>query len=310
MPSWYLKVAIQGTLSLLPQSHRWNYIFQRLVSKKLQLSAAYFEEKLALCVEHINYYDNYNSNSPSRIVELGTGWLPIVPIGMALMQEAEIISIDLTPLLRDQLVQETLAFFIRYADEGLLVQKLPRVKQSQVDKLRDALQMVEEKGAEQALALLGIRYYVGDARTFRLDDLDFFISNNTLEHIPGPVIKEIFQNFHSILGAKGLMSHLIDLSDHYSQFDKNLTPYNFLKFSSNRWKPYNNKLQYQNRLRLSDYKTIHQEAGYEILSEDNKSASINLLDEITLSPEFSTYTREDLAVTSSWIVSRPQRPTA
>jgi len=306
MPSWYLKAAIQGCLSVLPQSYRWNYVLQRHVSKNLRLRETYFEKKLSVCTQHMEHYHRYNSEPPARIVELGTGWLPIIPLGLALLsEEAEIISIDLTPLLRDQLVLETLAFFVQYAKEGRLAEHLPNVNNSRIELLQEVLDTIEKTGAEYALSQLGITYIVGDARKVELDHVDLVVSNNTLEHIPGDVIQGIFQNFRRMLGDNGLMSHSIDLSDHYSHFDDQLTPYNFLKFSSARWKLYNNKLQYQNRLRASQYRAIHERAGFEVLSEDHHSNSIEELKHIMVAPEFRSYSPEDLAVTASWIVSRP-----
>jgi len=306
MPSWYLKAAIQGGLSLLPQSQRWNYFLQRYISKNLRLRPSYFEKKLQLCTQHIDHYYHHRDTAPAKIIELGTGWLPIVPLGLALSGHADIISVDLNPLLRDQLVKETLTFFVQYDADSHLKTHLPHLKDERVKQLHKAFEEIDQIGAEDALALMGITYIVGDARSVQLGNIDLMVSNNTLEHIPGHIIEEIFQNFHTMLGNTGLMSHLIDLSDHYSHFDREITPYNFLQFSPERWKWYNNKLHYQNRLRASDYHAIHHRAGFEILSETHNVKSIVDLERVTLAPEYDSYTPEDLAVTSSWVVSRPQ----
>jgi hypothetical protein len=87
MPSWLLKAGIQGVISLLPNSRRVNYLFQHNVSKGLQLSEPYFEEKLKICTQHIANYRSVKQ-APSalskNVLEIGTGWLPIVPIGLFL----------------------------------------------------------------------------------------------------------------------------------------------------------------------------------------------------------------------------------
>jgi hypothetical protein len=140
MPSWYLKVGIQGVLSLLPQSQRWNYLFQRYASKGLRLTDRYFEGKLAICNRHLDHYQQYAkpvngadmghpANAyPARIVELGSGWLPIIPVGLLLSGVEQVISVDINPLLRDELIAETLQYFVRYADEGRLSQHLPHFR--------------------------------------------------------------------------------------------------------------------------------------------------------------------------------------
>jgi hypothetical protein len=97
----------------------------------------------------------------------------------------------------------------------------------------------------------------------------------------------------------------IDLSDHYSHFDHRLTPYNFLRYSAASWRLFNNDLHYQNRLRVSDYREIHELTGFKILYERDEPLETDLIDRIALAPEFQHYDRQDLIVTRSWIVSCP-----
>lgn len=305
MATWYIKASIQGVLSLLPQSHRFNYVFQRHISKKLRLSDSYFQQKLEVCSRHLKNYTLYTHQQPQSVVELGTGWLPIIPIGLYLSGVEQVISIDVTPLLSDLLVKETLQHFVKYANGGRLTEYLPEIKPERLENIRAILHESERLDAKQALERLHITPIIGDAREADIDHIDFMASNTTLEHIPGDTIEGIFRNFRKILGHEGLMSHLIDLSDHYSHFDRAITPYNFLKFSSSTWRIFNNSLHYQNRLRVSDYRKIHERSGFELLLEDSKPSTTDLIDKITLSTEFQHYSREDLIVTNSWMVSCP-----
>jgi hypothetical protein len=102
------------------------------------------------------------------------------------------------------------------------------------------------------------------------------------------------------------MSHLIDMSDHYAQFDQSISTYNYMKYSERQWRLFNNKLQYQNRLRITDYRDIHHVTGFEILDEQNLSGSLDALSAVKLAPQFESISQEDLLVTNSWMVSRPQ----
>lgn len=106
------------------------------------------------------------------------------------------------------------------------------------------------------------------------------------------------------------MSHFIDLVDHYAHFDRRLTPYNFLRFRPGVWRLLNNPLQYQNRLRVSDYRDAHSRAGFRIVREENDDSGAAQLDCLQVAPEFRHYSRQDLAVTSSWMVSRLDGPGA
>ena len=68
-----------------------------------------------------------------------------------------------------------------------------------------------------------------------------------------------------ILNDNGLISSLIDYSDHYSHTDKNIDTLNFLSYSKKDWEKYNNAYLYQNRLRHQDYKKLFIDQGYKII---------------------------------------------
>ena len=61
--------------------------------------------------------------------------------------------------------------------------------------------------------------------------VDIITSTNTLEHIPPGEIAAILRECARLLREGGLMSSSIDLQDHYHWFDKNISVYNFLRFS-------------------------------------------------------------------------------
>ena len=310
MPSWLIKAGIQGTISLLPRSQDINYLFQRYVSKGLVLKDKYFETKLKVAKQHIEHFQEYSQSEkklPANAIELGTGWLPIVPIALALCGIRQIYSVDISPLTRPNLVRDTLQYFITYIEEGRIHEHLP-IKNMDVDLLKQAQAILDATSIEDALKHLNIITIVTDARytDFEADSIEYFVSNSTMEHIPPEILNGILQEFYRIGTNKALHSHLIDMSDHYSHFDKSITPYNFLKFEDNVWRLFNNSLQYQNRLRITDYRQIHTETGFEILLEKNSNSRQEQLNQIQLADRFKSYAHEDLIVTSSFIISRPE----
>ena len=70
------------------------------------------------------------------------------------------------------------------------------------------------------------------------------------------------EDLKTILKQNGLVSSIIDYSDHYSHTDKNISPLNYLSYSDEEWKKYNNSYLFQNRLRHQDYKKIFKEKNY------------------------------------------------
>lgn len=157
------------------------------------------------------------------------------------------------------------------------------------------------------LKTLHIEYLITDARqtNFEVGEFDLIISNTTLEHISKPILTQIFSEFARMSGANTVMSHLIDLSDHYAHVDKSLTPYNFLRYSERTWAWFfNNRLQYQSRLRFSDYQQIHTQTGFEIIIADFDRDSAARFAQIPIHPDFLRYEPDDLMITSAWMVSR------
>ncbi len=113
----------------------------------------------------------------------------------------------------------------------------------------------------------GIRYIAPlDVRKapFRDNTFDACISTATLEHIPHDDIAMIFGELRRIIRPDGLVSAIIDYSDHYSHTDRNIGRLNFLQYSASDFARYNHECHYQNRLRHCDYIKLFTEAGYEI----------------------------------------------
>lgn len=93
---------------------------------------------------------------------------------------------------------------------------------------------------------------------------DACISSATLEHLPKNELLESFKILKKIIKKNGIISAVIDYSDHYSHTDKKISNLNYLQFSDSEWNRYNTPMLYQNRLRHQDYKKIFNSTGYEI----------------------------------------------
>ena len=80
-------------------------------------------------------------------------------------------------------------------------------------------------------------------------------------------MKNFLKDIKKNLNLNGLVSSLIDYSDHYSHTDNNINSLNFLKFDESNWKKYNNEYLYQNRLRHQDYRKLFNDFNYKIKKE-------------------------------------------
>jgi SAM-dependent methyltransferase len=96
-------------------------------------------------------------------------------------------------------------------------------------------------------------------------NFDAIISTNVIEHISKTHFEIILEKFRKIVKNGGILSFLIDYSDHYSHTDKNISSTNFLKYSEQEFKKYNTPLLFQNRLRHYDYIDIFKNKKFKIL---------------------------------------------
>jgi hypothetical protein len=240
------------------------------------------------------------------VLELGTGIYPIIPVGLYLAGASKIWTIDKVPLLRAKSVAAVLTLFLQYATSGRLFELVPYARKDRIAKVAMALEEGPYLLPSELLKHFNIYPINCDARDTKLKDgsVEFFISNNTLEHIRNDVIRSIFTEFRRIASNCYVMSHYIDMIDHYSYFDKSISLFNFRKYSSHAFKLFNNHLHYQNRNFLSDYISLHQDSGFNILYTFAERGSVENLQTITLARDFLNYSLDELLVSCCWIVSR------
>jgi hypothetical protein len=309
VPSWLLKAAAQGGLSLLPKSHLWNHLVQKHVTRSLDLHHEWFDVKLMQSRRHIEYYlaARPDRRPPRFVFELGTGWYPVLPLALYVCGASRIWTVDNMPWLRAEAVRATIRLFVEYAGNGRLLHTLPWARRERVTELRRILEAPPLRSASGMLNRLGIWPWTGDARntSLRASSVDFLVSIAVLEYIPEDVLGGIFAEFGRIASRDAVMSHYISMSDDYALFDRSITPFNFLKYSRSRWRLFSNLLHHQNQLRLSDYQRIHGAAGFSICRQDLVNGSPADLDRVRLADEFRRYPREELLVVKAWVVSVP-----
>ena len=106
------------------------------------------------------------------------------------------------------------------------------------------------------------------ATGFQAASFDACISTDTLEHIPPADITRICGELRRLLRPGGLVSAVIDYSDHYAHTDPRIGRLNFLQFSDAAFARHNHSVHYQNRLRHADYLALFRRAGFEVLKAE------------------------------------------
>ncbi len=304
MARWLVKAALQKGMSALPASESVNYLFQRHVSRSLPASEAAFRRKFERATAHLRAYEEHGPGRPlgeAVLYEFGAGWDLAVPVAYWALGAERQLLVDIHANLRPELVNGALERLRRLA---------PELEAAAAREIR-----VPDAGAISSADDLRERFgidYVAprDARSTGFEDacVDLVTSTNTLEHIPAVDIPPILAECRRLLRPDGVMSSRIDLADHYSYFDRGLTPYNFLRYEDSRWRWLNSDLLYQNRLRRPDYLGAFVEAGLAVVEETATrpdEAGLAELARLEVAERFRGYTLDDLAVTALVLVARP-----
>ncbi len=309
LSSWKLKALIQGLISLLPGYARLNllvrsvYLF--LVGKTPRIDPGDFEDLLKISARHL---DNYYDHSPAphddlAVVELGTGKYPVVPVALFLCGVRRIWTFDIVPLLQDTVTRQILQALLDQADT--LSDYLPRIQADRLARLESVLKDDRLKKSADLLRALDIEVLIRDACEPGLEAgaFDLIISNMTLEHIAPDIILGLFKAFKKLAAPGAVMSHFIDMNDHYTYFDPSVTAFNYMRYTDAQWWWFNNALQYQNRLRMIDYRSLHTQAGFEVVASEHRLGNPDHLDAVPLAEQFKHYDRENLLICDSWMVS-------
>jgi len=109
MKKWMIKAFVQKTISYLPSSHKINYIFQKYITKGVNLTDDYFYDRLGHARDHIKGFQKYSDKSiPATCLEIGTGWYPIVPVSFFILGADKIYSVDVSSLTSKERLRTTL----------------------------------------------------------------------------------------------------------------------------------------------------------------------------------------------------------
>ena len=306
MANWILKAAVQKAISLLPNGHRVNYVFQKHVTK-MRLDDALMDQGLIHCADHLRHFRRHHTKQTDfTTLEIGTGWYPVVPIGLFLGGAGIITTVDINPLLRAGNVSETIRKFREYHERGRLVEHLPSIEP---ERLRLLLSLAEASAVmdlEEIFKILNVRYLVADARRLDLPDAfaDLIHSNDVFEHIYSNVLKEILIEFKRVAKRDGLMTHFIDMTDHFANMDKSISVYNFLKYTDAQWRVINNDIAPQNRLRLTEYRAMYEGLAIDITEEIQWPGNLADLEKMKLAPRFEAMRKSEVAVLHAYLISR------
>lgn len=307
--NWKLKAKIQNIISLLPSklSYSIYYWIQRNFGSLKKFNPEYrLQSAHSICKLIVR--NNYEVEN-KVFFEVGTGRAPIFGIAYWLVGAKKIITIDLNPYVKDELVQDTIKYL---KDNETRIREIfgSYLCEERFDKL---IQYQKKTfSLNEFLEMCSIKYIApGDAANTNISEesIDYFTSNAVFEHIPPNILNDILSEGNRIIKKDGLFINYIDYSDHFSNSDSSIPAINFLKYTNEQWnKIAGNRYMYMNRLRHDDFINLFKSAGHIILCEENyiDQRSKVILENKTfyLDESFRYKRKEILSIRGSHIVSK------
>ncbi len=230
------------------------------------------------------------ANLSGTVLELGTGWLPVVPLLFYLAGAERLVLADIHRLMDDRTFEE-----------------VKRVLRDNAGRLADELRVPESLLRARLDRPIPYDYFVPwNPREFADASIDVVISRTVLEHIPADLLEGYMPEFARILRPGGMMCHLIDNSDHWEHHDKTLSRLHFLRYEDNLFWRMLCVRRYQNRLRHSDYMRLFERHGFDPLfvEAEPDAKSLDDLKSLPLASRFRGRELADLATLTSTVVLR------
>jgi SAM-dependent methyltransferase len=298
---WQARFVKNAVFGMMPWSEKIRMFKRKIVSYPSTINKSALEDGIRM-VEMLN--EGSSTIKGKTVIEIGTGWQPVVPILFYLSGCSKIITIDTQRLLDKRLLIESSLNLLSYKD--LIAHRLG-LSFGSIEKMLD----IDTKlSLEQALNKFNITYKAPfDINKADIKDksIDIVISRAVLEHIPPEIIKNLLETINRILRDEGKMCHVIDNSDHWEHKDKSITKLNYLKFHKTIFKAISsfNPLDYQNRLRHFEYINMFKKSGFRI-EKDKSETDYSVLEDLSkirICDKYKDVDHKDLAVLTSYIIA-------
>ena len=267
---WKNKALIQNLVSKLPENFSYN-VYYWMQRKFGALQSTNPINVLTSRVNTMQYiHRNGHTVEGKKFLEIGTGRGINLPIAWWLCGASEIVTVDVNPYLKEELVMSDLTYMRNHQNE--LKNLFSSIPHGSLFDKRFELLMNCKDGLQDLLSLTNIRYLApADAGclNFNPNSFDYHISYSVLQYIPPIDLQRILREAIRLTKEDGLIVHYIDLTDHFSHYDHSITYINFLQFSEEQWKRLaGNRYMYHSRLRIDDYMDMFKTLECKIVCSD------------------------------------------
>ena len=229
--------------------------------------------------------DTCDLKDNSEVLELGTGWIHRYSLFLRLFKKIKLTLFDVWDNRQFELLKK---YFMQLPNH---------LTPEEMHKAGYVLNKIEEaRSFEDLYQLLDCRYVIngnGSLSGFSNNQFDVVFSCNVFEHIKKEILPDYIRDINRILTPGGYSAQIIDIGDHYHYLDKKGTHVKeYLKFSNTLWAYYfNNQIQYINRVQISEWLKLFEQAGFKLVYKNEIGTEISTLN---VHSDFSAYSKKDL----------------
>jgi SAM-dependent methyltransferase len=240
----------------------------------------------------------------ARIVEVGTGWMPVVPLLFSVAGAASVYTCDHLRLVTwpewRSVVDALWHEFDTMAWMGW-----------ETSSARERLAAIRAASSlDDALQVARIRYDApADATALPLGDgtADVHYSYSVVENMPVPVVHASLAEARRVLAPGGWLSMVVGCSDPCRSFDPRLSRVNYLRYPDWYWNALTtNRFSFNNRMREPEFLGAIVAAGGTVLSVASSvhRPDIERVRGMNLPERFARFHADELAVHKSEILAR------
>lgn len=301
---WMLKCAAFQALSRLPGGRPLYYASQRWITGNTEQTEGRLSGKIQQTLKYWEWL-RANESKPwpedASHLELGSGWLPSVPVTLHALGIQRQYLVDISPHMQPAGVARTVELFRSVAPRtGIRFKRIPAMPDH-----RESLQAMLEP--------LGMTYAAPYDELSRdiSGTVDFVTATHMLLHLNLPTLLEVFRSILRLLRPGGYFLAQHHLRQLFDGLDSRTSPFFSLRYPDWVWENMiNSPMMSYNRLRAIDYRKALEEAGFELAHfevEPGQPRDLARLDEARIHPMFGHYSREDLAARHLFFVARKPR---
>lgn len=303
MIKWHVKYFLAAILGLMPFRHYLHFKAQCLLGgAKLDE-----EEMLSRAIELYSLVFTFKKSLyATKVLELGTGWFPYMPIVAFLFGARDIVTVDLNPWLSNETLRKTIKSIL---DKEEKIKVNLNFDSEILNSRFSVLKSIYNDNCEFRLTLdrLGIKYLSNyNVCNLEVDEkFDVILSSNVLEHIEINALSKIHAHLLNVVSDKGIAVHRYNPADHYAYLSGSTI--SFLTVPDWLWRFYRQGgIAYHNRLRTREHASLVSNNDWVIKlwadAIDNKAVELLEGKKVNLNNRYNEMDLDEICAYYSWFV--------